>query len=259
MARTKDAVLAPEQKELMEKEYLDFVKPSTYGNKANPSSCNSLYDDVENPELRAIVEKVAATTSNMEDELTNEVQSPPNPQKRISGKQRKATLEEYQQTFLQVPRIDDRKPVFVSSDVRDRLDRVVRILGGRRMSVSGIIENIVRHHLSLYEEAMSRTRAKIRHGNLKTSVFNFCGSMLPGFADFNAKSKKKNLHDCNEYMNNDELRNTLKFSQLSLYANKQATTKLPRYSQSVAWLHSVHLLCTRQSVNGANRDHYTNK
>ena len=42
--------------------------------------------------------------------------------------------------------------------------------------------------------------AKIRHGNLKTSVFNFCGSMLPGFADFNAKNNKKNLHDCNEYM-----------------------------------------------------------
>ena len=63
-----------------------------------------------------------------------------------------SSLEVYQQTFLQVPRIDDRKPVFVSSDVRDRLDRVVRILGGRRMSVSGIIENIVRHHLSLYDE-----------------------------------------------------------------------------------------------------------
>ena len=42
-------------------------------------------------------------------ELTNEALSPSNPQKRISGKQRKATLEEYQQTFLQVPRIDDRK------------------------------------------------------------------------------------------------------------------------------------------------------
>ena len=40
-------------------------------------------------------------------------------------------------------------------------------------------------------------------------------SMLPGFADFNAKNNKKNLHDCNEYMNNDELRNTLKqFSSL---------------------------------------------
>ena len=114
MARTKDAVLTPGQKELMEKEYLDFVKPSTYGNKANPSSCNSLYDDVENPELRAIVEKVAATTPYREETSTNEAQSPSNPQKRISGKQRKATLEEYQQTFLQVPRIDDRKTVFVS-------------------------------------------------------------------------------------------------------------------------------------------------
>ena len=72
----------------MEKEYLDFVKPSTYGNKANPSSCDSLYDDVENPELRAIVEKVAATTPYREETSTNEAQSPPNPLKRISGKQR---------------------------------------------------------------------------------------------------------------------------------------------------------------------------
>ena len=101
MARTKDVVLAPGQKELMEKEYLDFVKPSTYGNKANPSSCDSLYDDVENPELRAIVEKVAATTPYREETTTNEAQSPPNPQKRISGKQRKATLEEPQQKRLQ--------------------------------------------------------------------------------------------------------------------------------------------------------------
>ena len=142
----------------MEKEYLDFVKPSTYGNKANPSSCNSLYDDVEKPELRPIVEKVAATTPYREEPSTTEAQSPPNPPTLIRGKQRKATLAQYQQTFLQVPSIDDRKPVFVSSDVRARLDRVVRIRGGSLMSVSGIIENILRHHLSLYEEAFEAWR-----------------------------------------------------------------------------------------------------
>ena len=150
MARTKDVVLTPEQEEWMEKEYFDSLKPiESQGNARNH---NSFYDGIENSDLRTIVENVAATTSNTEDVPSNEAQSPPNPQKRISGKQRKATLEEYQQTFLQVPRIDDRKPVFVSSDVRDRLDRVVRILGGRRMSVSGIIENIMRHHLDLYED-----------------------------------------------------------------------------------------------------------
>ena len=146
MARTKDVGLTPEQEEWMEKEYFDSLKPME--SQGNARNCNTLYDGIENSDLRTIVDNV----SNMEDNPTNEAQSQPNPQKRISGKQRKATLEEYQQTFLQVPRIDDRKPVFVSSDVRDRLDRIVRILGGRRMSVSGIIENIVRHHLSLYDE-----------------------------------------------------------------------------------------------------------
>lgn len=52
---------------------------------------------------------------------------------------------------------------------------------------------------------------KIRYGNLKISVFNFCGSMLLGFVDFNVKNNKKNLYGCNECMNNDELRNMLKF------------------------------------------------
>ena len=111
---------------------------------------------------------------------------------------------------------------------------------------------------STHMQCSTFVSAKIRHGNLKTSVFNFCGSMLPGVADFNAKSNKKNLHGCNEYMNNDELRNTLKLSQLFSFTHKQATTKLPRYTQSVAWQHSVYLLCSRQSVNGAYCDHYTN-
>ena len=111
---------------------------------------------------------------------------------------------------------------------------------------------------STHMQCSTFVSAKIRHGNLKTSVFNFCGSMLPWFADFNAKSYTINFYDSNECMDNDELRNMLKLSQLSRCANKQAITKLPRYAQSVAWFHSVHLLCTRQSVNGVNCDHYTN-
>ena len=35
---------------------------------------------------------------------------------RISGRQRRLSLEEYRSTFLQVPRIEDRKPVFVSCE-----------------------------------------------------------------------------------------------------------------------------------------------
>ncbi len=65
------------------------------------------------------------------------------PQKRISSKQRRLSLEEYRTTYLQVPKIINRKPVFVSETVRDELDRVVRYLGGKGMSASGLIENLV--------------------------------------------------------------------------------------------------------------------
>lgn len=77
---------------------------------------------------------------------------------RIGVKQQSAALEEYRQTFLRVPRIENRKPVFVSCEVRDRLDEIVRRLGGRRMSVSGLIENLARHHLETYGDDIERWR-----------------------------------------------------------------------------------------------------
>lgn len=89
------------------------------------------------------IQTVSATVT----ETTN-----PTIPKRIGNRQRKESLEEYRQLFLTVPKLDDRKPVFVSREVRDRLDEIVRKLGGRRMSVSGFIENLARHHLELYRE-----------------------------------------------------------------------------------------------------------
>ena len=82
--------------------------------------------------------------------LTNPVKPPI--QKRTGEKKKEEALEQYRQTFLQVPKISDRKPVFVSCHTRDRLDEIVRRLGGRKMSVSGLIENLALHHLELYGE-----------------------------------------------------------------------------------------------------------
>lgn len=78
--------------------------------------------------------------------------------RRISGKQRKLSLEEYRTTYLQVPKITDRKPVFLSGDVRDRLDEIVRRLGGRGLSVSGLVENLACQHLIAYENDIAQWR-----------------------------------------------------------------------------------------------------
>ena len=78
--------------------------------------------------------------------------------RRISGKQRRASLEEYKEAFLPVPTIEDRKPVFLSRSTRDALDRIVRMFGERKMSVSGLVENIARQHLSAYGEDIEAWR-----------------------------------------------------------------------------------------------------
>lgn len=78
--------------------------------------------------------------------------------RRISSKQRRLSLDEYRSTYLQVPKIADRKPVFVSREVRDGLDRIVRCLGGRGMSVSGLVENLARQHLAAYGNDIDQWR-----------------------------------------------------------------------------------------------------
>ena len=83
---------------------------------------------------------------------------PPTIQRRVSGKQRRLSLEEYRNAYLKVPVIIDRKPVFVSCEVRDRLEDYVRKLGGRKMSVSGLLENIARQHLDTYDADFEQWR-----------------------------------------------------------------------------------------------------
>ena len=101
-------------------------------------------------------EAVAEPQSIME--VSTITEEPPTIQRRVSSKQRKLSLEEYRNTYLKVPVIKDRKPVFVSCEVRDRLEDYVRKLGCRKMSVSGLLENIARQHLDTYDADFEQWR-----------------------------------------------------------------------------------------------------
>ncbi len=72
--------------------------------------------------------------------------------KAVSSKQRKAGLSDYQQTFLSVPKITDRKTVFISNELREKIVGIVRKLGTEKSSVSGFVENLVTQHLEEYKE-----------------------------------------------------------------------------------------------------------
>lgn len=126
----------------------DFLgnKPSMETQKPEPQPA-----DTQEQASGAVQEKTDEVVSEQADGTPQVV-------RRISGKQRRASLEEYKEAFLPVPSIEDRKPIFLSRSTRDALDRIVRMFGERRMSVSGLVENIARQHLATYEEDIEAWR-----------------------------------------------------------------------------------------------------
>ena len=141
-----------------------LIQASMKKNLSNQSMDAALQDFLGNkPSMEAPKPETQPADKQEQPEEASEVvleQLDESPQviRRISGKQRRASLEEYKESFLTVPSIEDRKPVFLSRSTRDALDRIVRMFGERRMSVSGLVENIARQHLTTYGEDIEAWR-----------------------------------------------------------------------------------------------------
>ena len=139
----------------------DKGNSSDMENLQTMESVGSSIDDILPEPLPSAVKHIQTDTVSPISEETDEVlptnvveQQPPTPpiQRRVSNKQRKLSLEEYRNTFLRPYKIEDRKPVFISGKLRKMLDKFACKIGEDRMSMSGLLENIVRHHIELYSE-----------------------------------------------------------------------------------------------------------
>ena len=140
------------------KEILNPVIQSSFRTKQELGTADESLVESMQEENQAYSPKESEAVSEVSKETSVEEETVQSVQRRVSGKQRRLSLEEYRNTFLQVSKIEDRKPVFVSCEVRDRLDEYVRKLGNRKMSVSGLIENIVREHFKIYDSDFEQWR-----------------------------------------------------------------------------------------------------
>jgi|GEM_PF-68309 hypothetical protein len=152
--------------ELQEMTGLDFSEQNSQVEESRKKSIDAALEDfsIENikplplPSVaeQAQTEAVPSVTEETDEVLpTNVVEqqpSAPTIQRRVSSKQRKLSLEEYRNTFMRPYKIEDRKPVFISGKLRKTLDKFACKIGEDRMSMSGLLENIVRHHIELYSE-----------------------------------------------------------------------------------------------------------
>ena len=152
--------------ELQEMTGLDFSEQNLQIEESRKKSIDAALEDfsIENIKplpLPSVAEQAQTEAASSVAEVATEIspivnaeeQPPTSPiQRRVSSKQRKLSLEEYRNTFMRPYKIEDRKPVFISGKLRKMLDKFACKIGEDRMSMSGLLENIVRHHIELYSE-----------------------------------------------------------------------------------------------------------
>ena len=152
--------------ELQEMTGLDFSEQNSQTEENRKKSIDAALENfsiesIKPLPLPSVVEQAQTETESSVAEVIDEVpptnvaeEQPPAPpvQRRVSSKQRKLSLEEYRNTFMRPYKIEDRKPVFISGKLRRMLDKFACKIGEDRMSMSGLLENIVRHHIELYSE-----------------------------------------------------------------------------------------------------------
>jgi len=139
-------------KRSMEERY-PLVYAMTDGNQQEPQQEEQPQEDGTIVSTDSSVATLPSTvTEPTSAEATQQNQQPP--VHRVSSKQRRLSFEEYRSVYLPVPKIENRMPVFISASLRDELDKIARRLGGKRMSASGIVENMVKHHLITYGDEL---------------------------------------------------------------------------------------------------------
>lgn len=86
----------------------------------------------------------------------SEVVKPKEVSKRV---RRRNTLEnsgEYENDFLCRNEINDRKSVYVSTYIHEKVKQIVLEIGGlSNLSVGGYIDNVLRHHLEKYKDEIN--------------------------------------------------------------------------------------------------------
>ena len=70
-------------------------------------------------------------------------------------RRRKGGTGDYRETYFQKVELTDRQPLYVSRTTHEKLMRIVTVIGGRKVTVSSYVENILLHHFEQYQDEIN--------------------------------------------------------------------------------------------------------
>lgn len=95
----------------------------------------------------------AVHTDNQADEQAIESET----KARESAKKKKHTVTDYESTFLTRNELQNRQGLYIDKENYDTLQSLINVIRRKsKLSISGLVDNIIRHHIDLYEEDINR-------------------------------------------------------------------------------------------------------
>ena len=70
-------------------------------------------------------------------------------------RRRKGGSGDYRETYFQKVELADRQPLYVSRTTHEKLMRIVTVIGGRKVTVSSYVENILLRHFEQYQDEIN--------------------------------------------------------------------------------------------------------
>ncbi|MDR1055601.1 MAG: DUF3408 domain-containing protein [Prevotellaceae bacterium] len=80
----------------------------------------------------------------------------PEPTEEKPVKRKRTQPVDYGSLFLLRNELRDRQGLYISRENYEILQTLVRVIRNERLSVSGLVDNIIHHHIELYGEEMNR-------------------------------------------------------------------------------------------------------
>ena len=62
---------------------------------------------------------------------------------------------DYRETYFRKVELTDRQPLYVSRTTHEKLMRIVSVIGGRKVTVSSYVENILLRHFEQYQDEIN--------------------------------------------------------------------------------------------------------
>ena len=79
----------------------------------------------------------------------------PEPIEEKPSKRKRSQTVDYKTLFLSRNELRDRQGLYIARDHYKTLQTLVRAISNERLSVSGLVDNIVKHHIELYGDGLS--------------------------------------------------------------------------------------------------------